>query len=370
MAWTPGSHHVVLNNVKWQFLNARTNQWIDFPKRTSVIVEKHFTNISGGKPCYIEHGDAEYKIDFTDGRAVDTRNYHKWLDIRRIDIDGRQPQPVQPAPPSPARSEPQRPAPQVHQPQPVPHEQRTPQRDLDDSFEPEDDDGEVAEPIPQAFSAEGIAPCKLYLVRGSVNCIGPWILLCEGNVVHTLVDVDLSKNEQYNPSFLALNPRHQVPVLDDEGFAVWESNTILRYICNSYTLNDSFYPVEARLRARVDMALDWRATRWYGNVAAVAYPILGYAEPDREAIQKGKAGLKEDFQLLEKFWLADGRAFINGDEPSIADIAIVLPLFYLDVTDVHIPQSIQAYRKRLARALQYFPECTRTLVQQLNGLAQ
>ena len=61
------------------------------------------------------------------------------------------------------------------------------------------------------------------------------------------------------PAFLALNPNAMVPVIQDEDFTLWESNTIIRYLATRHGAN-ALYPAEARARARVDQWIDWRAS--------------------------------------------------------------------------------------------------------------
>ena len=59
---------------------------------------------------------------------------------------------------------------------------------------------------------------------------------------------------------------------------MWESNAILRYICNTFSLDDSFYPTSPAERARLEMALDWRQTTLYPHIARAAYPALGFSQ--------------------------------------------------------------------------------------------
>ncbi len=44
--------------------------------------------------------------------------------------------------------------------------------------------------------------------------------------------VDLFRGDQMKPEFVALNPNRRMPVLEDEGFVLWESNAILHYLAS------------------------------------------------------------------------------------------------------------------------------------------
>ena len=60
-----------------------------------------------------------------------------------------------------------------------------------------------------------------------------------------------------DPAYLALNPNGLVPVIKDDDFVLWESNTIIRYLANRYG-GDALYPAEPQARARVDQWIDWQ----------------------------------------------------------------------------------------------------------------
>ena len=49
------------------------------------------------------------------------------------------------------------------------------------------------------------------------------------------------------PEYLAMNPNHQIPTLKNvtDGFCCWESNAILRYLCNECKL-DKYYPTDTK----------------------------------------------------------------------------------------------------------------------------
>src|SRR5690349_3867301 len=63
--------------------------------------------------------------------------------------------------------------------------------------------------------------------------------------------VDLRKGEQKRPEYLKLNPNGKVPTLDDDGFVLWESRSIMMYLCDK-TPGQTLYPSELRARADVN----------------------------------------------------------------------------------------------------------------------
>eukprot|EP00755_Sulcionema_specki_P025157 Sspe_Gene.82688::Locus_54199_Transcript_1_1_Confidence_1.000_Length_761::g.82688::m.82688/K00799/GST, gst; glutathione S-transferase len=199
---------------------------------------------------------------------------------------------------------------------------------------------------------------ELYLARVSVTCHGPWLLLSEAKVDYELKDIDIPKGETRTPEFMAMNPMHSVPTLKDaDGTCVWESNAILRYIANKYPSARKFYPEDPKARALCDMALDWRSNVLYSAIGDVVYPKFGFAPEDAAKAAKGIERLTNDldgaFKVLTEFFLK-GKPFVGGDQPSIADFAIVPAFNFLDVApEVTIPDAITQYRERFLKATGY-----------------
>ena len=91
---------------------------------------------------------------------------------------------------------------------------------------------------------------QLYDLDISGNCYRVRLLLALLNVKHELVLVDLMKGEHREPAFLKLNPRGQVPVLEDDGTVVWDSMAILVYLARRYG-NERWLPLDAASMAEV-----------------------------------------------------------------------------------------------------------------------
>src|SRR5690606_29440195 len=60
------------------------------------------------------------------------------------------------------------------------------------------------------------------------------IALEEIGVPYEVRRVHLERNEQLTPEFLALNPNHKIPVLEDDGLVIWESGAILLHLAEKY----------------------------------------------------------------------------------------------------------------------------------------
>ncbi len=135
-------------------------------------------------------------------------------------------------------------------------------------------------------------------------------------VPHELVEVDLKAGAHKQPAFLALNPFGQVPVLDDAGVVIADSNAILVYLAKKAGATN-WLPEDARGAAAVQRWLSVAAGEVaYGPAAARLITVFGAKFNPDEVIARAHALLaKLEAQLTGHDWLV-------GDHPTIADIAI------------------------------------------------
>ena len=129
-----------------------------------------------------------------------------------------------------------------------------------------------------------------------------------------------------DPAFLARNPFGLVPVIDDDGTVVRESNTILRYLAARHGRTD-LLPADPAARARIEAWMDWQGSE-FNNSWRVAFQGLVRRHPahqDRRAIDASVAAFSRmvaivDARIAETGGHVDGKAF------SLADIPIGLSI--------------------------------------------
>ncbi|MCP1625309.1 glutathione S-transferase family protein [Pseudomonas nitroreducens] len=130
-----------------------------------------------------------------------------------------------------------------------------------------------------------------------------------------LVFVDLAKGAHKHPDFLALNAFGQVPVLDDDGVIVSDSNAILVYLAKKYG-NGRWLPEDPQGAARVQRWLSVAAGQVaYGPAAARLITVFGAAFNAEEVATRAHTL----FQVMERE-LAKS-PFLVGNEATIADVA-------------------------------------------------
>jgi glutathione S-transferase len=167
------------------------------------------------------------------------------------------------------------------------------------------------------------------------------------------------------PEFLQKYPAHLTPMLEEEGLpkgALGESCAIMQYLCNKHGL-DRFYPRDPGERAMVDSAMFYLIGTLYPLVTRATYPTLGFAQypgevatSDADDAMKAKAqkdaeaALAEPLDVYRAFFL-DGKPFIGGDSPSIADFRFAATLEFLRAIDYEFPAWAEEYMTRMEETL-------------------
>lgn len=130
-----------------------------------------------------------------------------------------------------------------------------------------------------------------------------------------LIDVDLKNGAHKQAGFLRLNSFGQVPVLDDDGLVVADSNAILVYIAKKYG-GGEWLPDDPEGAARVQRWLSVAAGQIAsGPAAARLVTVFGASHDADQLIARSHALLNViDGELQE-------REFLAGDRPTVADVA-------------------------------------------------
>jgi len=152
-----------------------------------------------------------------------------------------------------------------------------------------------------------------------------------------------------SPEFLALNPNGLVPVLIDEQGALYESNTICRYLAARYG-HGHLLPVEPRPRAGVEQWMDWQATTlnptWGYAFLALGRPTPGYDDPAR--IAASVAAWNAAMAILDQR-LAETGAHAAGHDFTLADVVLGVSTHRWKATPMNradLP-AVEAYYARL-----------------------
>jgi glutathione S-transferase len=164
--------------------------------------------------------------------------------------------------------------------------------------------------------------------------------------------VDLLKGEHRAAEYLRLNPNGKVPLLDDDGFLLWESHAIMQYLADR-SPGQTIYPQAVQARADVNRWLFWSAYHFTPAVGLISRErvskrmVGGSGGPDSTEIQRGEALLKAAAAVLDTH-LA-GKHWIARDAPTLADLAIAAPLMHTEAAQLPVLryENLQAWFARV-----------------------
>lgn len=142
----------------------------------------------------------------------------------------------------------------------------------------------------------------------------------------------VSKGE-LDPQYLRLNPNGLVPTLVEDGFVLWESNTILRYLASRYG-NGRFIPADLRARAQGERWMDWQATTLNDAFRPVFRPLVEGLPQARDAVALRPAveKLNATIAVLDEH-LRDN-AFVAGTDFTVCDIPVGIHAYRYFTLDI------------------------------------
>ncbi len=195
-----------------------------------------------------------------------------------------------------------------------------------------------------------------YTGQGSPYGWRVWLALDLKAIPYNLHVLSFAAGDTRKPEFVAINPRHQVPTIVDDGYAVWESTVVLEYLDEKFTSGPKLFPGDVKSRTRVRRLI--REIEQYldlEGIDPITTELFGKegAEPDMAKVEKAKARVGEELEFLSS--QLHGR-FLAGDEISAADLVLYPWYGYVKriafrkpetkLTDV-VPPSLKAWGERI-----------------------
>jgi glutathione S-transferase len=174
------------------------------------------------------------------------------------------------------------------------------------------------------------------------------LALAELGAEYETIEVNLFKGEHRKPEFAAINPHRKVPVLEDDGERIFESNAILVYLGKTR----GKWPTRPADEAR---ALRWMffesmhmamqcGTIWWADVIK---PAIGRGGAEPPVVQEAVEELERSLALLDEHFR--DRPFLMGDDLTLADCSVGVALAALRTTRLDTDRfpNVLAYRERL-----------------------
>ena len=156
---------------------------------------------------------------------------------------------------------------------------------------------------------------KLYDFELSGNCHKIRMLLAMLGLTYERVDIDLRHKDQFDSDFVALNPLHKVPVLEDGDVLVRDSAAILVYLARKHWKTE-WYPDTPAEAADIQQWLSFSVNEVFNGLAMVRANVIFKRGLDQDALTVAASGaldMLED-RLAAHDWLSLGRF-------TIADLA-------------------------------------------------
>lgn len=172
-------------------------------------------------------------------------------------------------------------------------------------------------------------------------------------VEYEFVVVNISNKEHLSEEFVKKNPTHTIPLLEDDGFCIWDSHAILAYLASKYGKDDSLYPKDLHKRAVVDQLLHFDTGVMFENTLRAVTKLVmikGLTVVPKEHLQ----AIHDAFGFIEAF-LKD-HDYVAGDKLTIADFSLISSVSsvvaYVDIDASKYPK-LSAWVKRMEQLPYY-----------------
>ncbi|TCV58152.1 glutathione S-transferase family protein [Pseudomonas fluorescens] len=157
------------------------------------------------------------------------------------------------------------------------------------------------------------------------------------------------------PEYRAKNPNGRVPMIEDDGFVLWESNTIVRYLAARHASGSAWYPADVQARAQAEKWMDWTTSSFAAPFRTVFWGVLRTPVEQRDwtAIH---AAIKEcdDLLAMVERTLSE-QLYLSGDEIGMGDIPLgsfIYAWFEMPIQRAERP-AVQAWYARLQQRPAY-----------------
>jgi glutathione S-transferase len=131
--------------------------------------------------------------------------------------------------------------------------------------------------------------------------------------------IDMAGAFGFTPQYLAINPNKLVPTIDDDGFVLWESNVIVRYLAAKHG-DGTLYPRDLKARAEADRWMEWQVTTLWAAIRPIFFGFVRTPPDQRDhaALDAARRQSDQELTILDRH-LAD-RAFVAGESFTMGDI--------------------------------------------------
>ena len=171
---------------------------------------------------------------------------------------------------------------------------------------------------------------------------------CELGLAFERIDAGGAFGGNRTPEYLRMNPNGKIPVIDDDGFVLWESNAIVRYLAAKHGAG-TLWPNDLRQRADADRWMDWHATELMPAMRNAFMQLVRAAPESRsqKLIDESNAATEPLMAILDEH--LGGRHFLCAQQFTVADVAVGASVHrWFGLPQPHAPRpNVQGWYRRL-----------------------
>ena len=172
------------------------------------------------------------------------------------------------------------------------------------------------------------------------------IALLEKGVEWQLVEVDMGSGAHRQPAYTAINPYGRVPTLEEDGFVLYESTSILEYL-EALHPSPALVPGDAKGRALVSMHMKLCDLQLARQTGTIIFPkrFLPKDRWDENAMAQAKKEIEKHLAIVEK--QIAGKEWMIGDRYSLVEVCYTPFVQFLPLMEVTPPPAVAAWSQRM-----------------------
>ena len=161
---------------------------------------------------------------------------------------------------------------------------------------------------------------KIWGRRNSINVQKVLWTCAELGLHYERIDAGLQFGVNDTPEYRAMNPNGLVPTIDEDGFILWESHAIVRYLARNYGIGE-LWPEDARTVADADRWMEWYSTTLWLNLRPIFHTLVRTPPEKRNMalVEEHRKLLAANWQIVDAQLASreylTGSAFTMGDIP-------------------------------------------------------
>ncbi len=191
---------------------------------------------------------------------------------------------------------------------------------------------------------------KVWGRLNSLNVQKAMFAILESGIAFERFEAGMEHGVVQTPEYKAMNPNAVVPTIDDEGFILWESNVIARYIAAKHSPG-VLWPLDLKARADSDRWMDWQQTVFNPPLTAIFWAKVRSGKTPADQLEAMNAKLEGAIAMLDG--VLAGREWMGGASFNMADCAIAPGVHrYLNLPGERAPRP---HLERYYRALMERP---------------